>query len=151
MQLSDWFEDDRGIPVFTVHGYSGQGLVTDVRNDIMVSNRPTVLLYAGDFDPSGEDIDRDFVARVGIFDKVLRVALNEDQVLAFDLPPQLGKADDPRAADFVAKHGELVQVELEALDPDDLRGLYEDALAEFWDDDAYQLALGHEDTERDEL
>ena len=28
------------------------------------SPRDAFLLYAGDFDPSGEDIDRDFVARL---------------------------------------------------------------------------------------
>jgi hypothetical protein len=42
-QLDDWF-DDRGLPVFTLSGYSGQELVTAVADDIMVSNRPAVLL-----------------------------------------------------------------------------------------------------------
>jgi hypothetical protein len=150
-QLDDWF-GDRGIPVLTLRGYSGQELVTDVRDDITVSNRPAVLLYGGDFDPSGDDIDRDFVRRVGIFDTVVRVALNDmGQVERFDLPPQLGKADDPRAADFVARHGQLVQVELEALDPDDLRGLYEAALDGFWNDAAYTAVLAAEADERQEL
>src|SRR5262249_51449468 len=112
-QLSDWFYD-RGIPVLALRGYSGQELVTDTQNDIMVSDRPTVRRYAGDYDPSGEDIDRDFVERVGAFDKVVRVALDAEQVVTYNLPPQLGKATDPRAADFLARHGELVQVELEA-------------------------------------
>jgi hypothetical protein len=150
-QLDDWFAD-RGIPVLTLRGYSGQELVTDVQNDIMVSNRPAVLLYAGDLDPSGQDIDRDFARRVGIFDTIVRVGLNDmDQVERFGLPPMLGKANDPRAADFVAKHGQLVQVELEALDPDDLRALYEGALAPHWDNDAYQAVLAQEDEDRARL
>jgi hypothetical protein len=149
-QLDAWFAD-RGIPVLTLGGYSGQELVTDVHDDITVSKRPSVLLIATDLDPSGEDIDRDFVDRVAAFDKVVRVALTFDQVERFGLPPQVGKARDPRAADFVARHGRLVQVELEALDPDDLRGLYEEALADFWDDDAYQAALAREEHERDQL
>jgi hypothetical protein len=150
-QLDDWF-GTRGIPVLTLRGYSGQELVTDVRDDITVSKRPAVLLYAGDFDPSGEDIDRDFVRRVGAFDRFVRVALNDmGQVERFDLPPQLGKASDPRAADFVARHGRLVQVELEALDPDDLRGLYDAALGDYWDDDAYQATLAREDDDRRQL
>ncbi|MGH9288184.1 MAG: hypothetical protein ACRD0V_07845, partial [Acidimicrobiales bacterium] len=105
-------------------------------DDFMVSNRPSVFVYARDLNASGVDIDRDFVARVGHFDKVERVALSMDQVERFGLPPQLGKATDPRAADFVRRTGLLVQVELEALDPDDLRGLYDDVLADYWDDDA---------------
>ena len=136
-----------GIPTLTLRGYSGQELVTDTQNDIRVANRPSVLLYAGDFDPSGEDIDRDFVQRVGAFDEVIRVALTADQVIDYVLPPQLGKADDPRAADFVARHGELVQVELEALDPDDLHGLYEDALADFWDMSAFEESVTAEQVE----
>jgi hypothetical protein len=34
-----------------------------------------------------------------------------------------------------------VQVELEALDPTDLRRLYEDALDPFWDTSAFEPAL----------
>jgi hypothetical protein len=149
-QLRAWF-DDRGIPVLALRGYSGQELVTDVRDDITVSGRPSVLVYAGDLDPSGADIDRDFVARVGRFDKVERVALSMDQVERFGLPPQLGKATDPRAADFVRRTGRLVQVELEALDPDDLRGLYEAVLADYRDDDAHAAVLAAEDDDRRRL
>jgi hypothetical protein len=149
-QLDAWFAD-RGIPVLTLRGYSGQELVTDVQNDIMVTKRRSVLLYAGDLDSSGEDIDRDFVRRVGVFDKVERVALSMDQVERFGLPPRLGKAKDPRAADFIARHGRLIQVELEALDPDDLRGLYEATLADYWDDDAYRAVLAAEDADRRRL
>lgn len=43
----------------------------------------------------------------------------------------LCKATDPRAAEFVRCTGQLVQVELEALHPDDLRGLYEAVLADY--------------------
>jgi hypothetical protein len=53
-----------------------------------------VLIYAGDFDPSGEDIDRDFIQRTACFDEVVRVALSLEQVERYDQPPQLGKATD---------------------------------------------------------
>jgi hypothetical protein len=38
-----------------------------------------------------EDIDRDFIERSDCFNKVVRIALAEDQVLGYDLPPQVGK------------------------------------------------------------
>jgi hypothetical protein len=132
MQLESWFSD-LGIHILALGGYSSQTYVDEVVADVEDQGRPAVLLYAGDFDPSGEDIDRDFVERTGCFDKVVRVALGADQVTDYDLPPAMGKSTDSRAGAFVARHGELVQVELDALPPDVLEALYQDALADLWD------------------
>jgi len=101
----------------------------------------------GDFDPSGEDIDRDFAARTGCWDKVVRVALNAEQVQQYSLPPNPGKSTDSRAGGFVQRHGQLVQVELDALDPTALRTLLQDALNEFWDTSAYQSVLAQEQSD----
>ena len=110
-----------------------------------------VLLYGGDFDPSGVDIDRDFVERAGCFDEVVRVALNARQVEEFDLPPLLGKASDARASAFVAKYGRLVQVELDALPPETLRKLYQDAIDRWWDASAYESPLEQEKLDSEAL
>ena len=110
-----------------------------------------MLLYAGDFDPTGEDIDRDFVERVGLFADVRRVALNADQVDQYKLPPLPGKQTDSRAAAFVARHGRLMQVELDALDPDDLRALYAAAIADYWDDDRLRGGARTEERDRAQL
>ena len=107
---------DLGIPILALGGYASQSYVKDVVADVGASGRPAVLLYAGDFDPSGEDILRDFLARTDCFTKVDRIALTADQVLEYDLPPLPGKTTDTRAARFIAEHGALVQVELDALD-----------------------------------
>lgn len=53
--------------------------------------RPAVLLYAGDHDASGEDIDRDFSARTGCWWKVRRVALTATQVRQYALRPSRAK------------------------------------------------------------
>jgi hypothetical protein len=162
-QLRSWF-GDYGIPVLALGGYSSQSYVGQVVADVQSQRlpdrliddygatwdvdtpnwRPAVLLYAGDFDPSGEDIDRDFVARTGCWDKVIRVALSAEQVQTYRLPPNPGKVTDSRAAAFTARHGQLVQVELDALDPVDLRRLYTDAIAQFWDTSAYDAVLARE-------
>ena len=78
----------------------------------------------GDFDPSGEDIRRDFIDRTDCWDEVVRVALSREQVTEYNLPPQPGKRSDSRAAKFEARHGRLVQVEVDALPPDTLRNLF---------------------------
>lgn len=125
--LETWF-DPLGIPILPTGGYASQSFVKEVQEDIRRQDRAAVLLNAGDFDPSGEDIQRDFVERVGLFARVERIALTEAHVRAYDLPPMLGKAEDARASAFIAKYGRLVQVELDALPADVLRSLFQAAI-----------------------
>ena len=44
-----------------------------------------------------------------------------------------------------------MQVELEALDPETLQGLYTDALADFWDTSAFRTSLDAEKADRLDL
>ena len=62
----------------------------------------------------------------------------------YRLPPNPGKATDSRAAGLIARHGELVQVELDALDPADLRALYQEAIGRYWDTSAFNATLARE-------
>jgi len=149
-QLEAWF-GELGVPILALGGYGSQTYTDDVAGDVAAQGRPAVLLYAGDFDPSGEDIDRDFVARTDCWAHVARVALTDEQVTEYALPPQPGKDTDSRAAGFVAKHGRLVQVELDALPPDVLQALFTEALAGWWDDAAYERAVDREAVEREAL
>lgn len=146
-QLDAWYSRF-GLPLLALGGYSSQTLADEVRDDVEHQRRPAVLLYAGDHDASGEDIDRDFVARTDCWHKVVRVALTPDQVAEHNLPPLPGKASDTRAAAFAERHGGLVQVELDALPPDALHRLYDEALAPWWDGDAYAEALAGEDADK---
>jgi hypothetical protein len=150
MQLRAWFEN-LGIPILALGGYTSQSYADEVRADILAQDRPAVLAYAGDFDASGEDIDRDFIERVRCWDDVARVALTPEQVREYDLPPQPGKATDSRANRFIARHGENVQVELDALPPEVLRDLYQGAINEYWDMSQYEWACEVERAERASL
>jgi hypothetical protein len=143
VQLQSWF-GDLGIPVLALGGYSSQTYVDDVREATEKYDRPAVLLYAGDFDPSGEDIDRDFILRTGCWKEVHRIALSMSQVIDKGLPINPGKVTDSRAAGFISRHGKLMQVELDALDPTDLQSLFDDAISEYWDTAAYELVLADE-------
>jgi hypothetical protein len=145
-----WF-GDLGVPVVALGGYASQSYVDDIAHRVASDGRKSVLVYAGDFDPSGEDISRDFEERSDCFDDVVRVALDADQVRAYGLPPAPGKATDPRAASFAARHGALIQVELDALDPNDLQRLYHDAIDDFWDMSTFEAVVARETRERDEL
>lgn len=148
--LRSWFAP-LGVPVVAFGGYSSQTLADEVARDVEDDSRPAVLLYAGDFDPSGEDIGRDFITRAGCFDEVERIALNAEQIDEYDLPPLPGKETDSRAAGFVAKHGRLVQVELDALPPDELGRLYLAALDPIWDTSMFRAVVDRETEDREEL
>jgi hypothetical protein len=97
-QLSTWFGDDLGVPIVALAGYDSESHLDEVRDLIDGQDRLAVLLYAGDFDPSGEDILRDYVERSHCFDKIVHVALTDDQVGAFGLPENPGKITDSRGA-----------------------------------------------------
>jgi hypothetical protein len=80
----------------------------------------TTVLYFGDFDPSGEDMHRSLIERLGVLDahpEVIKVALTRED--AQRLPGDVAKADDSRAPAFVAKYGDLA-VELDALPVEEL-------------------------------
>lgn len=67
-QLTAWFAD-LGVSILALGGYSSQSYVDVVASDAARQKRQAGLIYAGDFDPSGEDIDRDFLERAGCFDQ----------------------------------------------------------------------------------
>jgi uncharacterized protein (UPF0335 family) len=151
VQLQGWFRA-RGIPVLAFGGYPSQTFVDDIIQDIERRERPAILLYGGDFDATGVDILRDFKKRTaGCWAEITRLALNEDQIAEYRLPPLPGKSWDPRAESFIAAYGELIQVELDALPPDVLKKIYEDGVAEYWDSDAYDKSLAQEEEDHKKL
>jgi len=82
-----------------------------------------VILYFGDFDPSGEDMVRSLRERLadqGSRPEVQKCALVFEDIERYQLPPDFTKASDTRSAAFVAKWGD-VSVELDALPLDALR------------------------------
>ena len=76
--LEAWFGEPLGIPVYPLGGYASHERCEEIRRDVEEQDRPAVLITAGDFDPSGEDITRDFIARTGCWDEIHRVALDWD-------------------------------------------------------------------------
>lgn len=149
-QLQSWF-GQLGIAIVVLRGYPSQSYVDQIVKDVEKQDRPAVFIYAGDFDASGEDIERDFIERTDCWDSTERIALTPQQIIDFNLPPLPGKRSDSRSAAFELKHGQLIQVELDALDPNDLRTLYEGAIAGWWDNDAFERSMKQERTEDDLL
>lgn len=149
-QLTDWF-GDLGVPIVALGGYCSQSFCDEIVSDVRRQGRPAVFIYAGDFDASGEDIERDFLSRTACWSEQRRIALTEQQVTDYNLPPLPGKPWDARAQGFIAKYGQLVQVELDALDPNDLRDLYQLAIDDYWDDGAHLDSRKQEEREERQL
>jgi hypothetical protein len=124
----------RGYPSFTYV----QRMAGYIRNRL--KGKPTVVLYFGDFDPSGVDIERDLSERLGKYKAgdfvVHRVALTKDQILKYSLPPMPVKRSDARADNFLASYGNE-SVELDALDPRTLKLMVAQSIASYIDLDAW--------------
>jgi len=80
-----------------------------------------------------------------------RIALTAAQVDQYRLPEMPGTQTDSRANGFRAKHGKLMQVELDALDANLLRNLYQQGIDRYWDRSAYEAVLAREGAERAQL
>ena len=104
-----------------------------------------VILYFGDYDPSGEDIPRalrDNLIQLGCDEdlEVRRICLNESQVIEWGLPPAPTKDTDSRSAHWNG----LGQVELDAVKPEKLMLLLQDAISKVFDFDLYDELMGRE-------
>jgi hypothetical protein len=149
-QLRAWF-GHYGVRVISLGGYSSQTYVDDILQDAEEDGRPAVLIYAGDWDPSGEDIERDLAERCPVFDEIRRIALTEVQVRRYNLPENPGKRADPRAVSFEAKYGRLAQVEVDALPPETLRDLFAAAVEQFVDMSVFNRVRRKEEADRKKL
>jgi hypothetical protein len=150
-RLRYWF-DALSLPVVGLRGISSATLEKKVIADIATYERPAVALYFGDFDPTGVFIDQDFQRHTS-FTKFIRLGVNEDQVERYGLlesiTPQTDK--DSRTPAFIRRFGRVRQVEMNAMPFELIEGLYREAIADFWDDDAHQAALDREEEERGQL
>jgi hypothetical protein len=141
-----------GVPVVALRGYGSQTIKDDIRMEMIHDGRPLAVVYLGDFDPSGKDIERDLRNRLSLYDgEVRRLAVTEDQITEMGLIPLPGKATDSRAGSFIAEHGRLFQVEVEAIPPDALTEMLINAVAELTNEDELESVLQREQRERETL
>jgi hypothetical protein len=111
------------------------------------------ILYLGDFDPSGEDMVRDLRKRLSVFGGDLtieKVALTLEQVKQYNLVPNPVKKKDSRARAFIEKYGES-SWEVDALPPDVLHQVVEDAILKVLDMDKYNTVIEQENADKELL
>lgn len=112
--------------------------------------KKVVVLYFGDYDPTGEDIPRSIeenFEKMGFYDFTLeRRLLLHDQVVAWDLPPAPTKKTDPRTANWDG----IGQVELDAILPEELEQHCEDAIRDYFSEEKHDELEAMEEQERGE-
>jgi len=113
------------------------------------NGKKPIILYFGDYDPSGEDIPRaieENIKRLGCESiEVKRIALLHDQVVEWKLPHAPIKEGDSRSANWTG----LGQVELDAVKPEKLQSMVKDAISEVFNYDLYTELSNVEDKERE--
>lgn len=121
-------------------------------------DKEVTLLAFSDFDPSGEDMIRDLRERLGhpllpgggVHPEIVKCALHLEDIQRYNLPPDFTKASDSRAAEFVARYGD-VAVELDALDVPVLRDRLQSEVERRLDLDALQHTKETQRGERQRL
>ena len=113
-----------------LHGFSGATTIHDVAEDD--DGRDLIVLYVGDYDPSGlymseHDLPDRLTKYGGDHVTLKRIALTRKQTDGLPPFPASDKRKDPRHKWFVRNFGDRCW-ELDALDPNDLRTLVEEAI-----------------------
>jgi hypothetical protein len=133
---------------FACKGYVSASEAHGAARDVSPGQK-VLLLHLGDHDPSGLDMTRDIRKRFDIFRvdesrlKVKRIALNMSQVAELNPPPNPAKESDARFPAYRKLYGENCW-ELDALPPDYIEGIIEEAVLDVRDEAKWQATLAAE-------
>jgi len=127
----------RGYPSITfVHDAATR--IADLVDDNVYVEEVTIL-YFGDHDPSGIDIQRNVIDRLqDTFDVsvvIERIAITPAQIAKYDIPEMPTKKSDARAKKHIAQYGDVSSVELDAIEPNVLQDLIRNACMNYYDED----------------
>ena len=129
------------VPCFACKGFNSISATRQTALRLNNSGRENIILYAGDFDPSGLNIPettKNSLKDFGASFKLERIGLTLEQVQAFNLPPMPAKKSDARFEDYVKKTGSDSAWELDALPPEELKRIFLDAIDNYTDYNALQ-------------
>jgi hypothetical protein len=139
------------VPLMVTRGYPSLTFLHSAAEQIAAEDKPCFLYYFGDFDPSGVDIPRQVEKNLRTLApnadlRFERIAVNEDQIVTWNLPTRPTKRTDARSRHFKGE-----SVEVDAIPPDQLRVLAANAIQQHIDDSALHLLRVAEQSERELL
>ena len=139
------------VPLMVTRGYSSLSYLHGAAQAIAHLDKPALLYYFGDHDPSGMDIPRNVNERLREFapDADIHfgtVAVTQQQIVEWGLPTRPTKRSDSRAKRF---EGE--SVELDAIPPRQLRDLVKECIVQHVDPHVLDVTETAEKSEREVL
>lgn len=136
------------VPLMVARGYASLSFLHSAAEYIASLSVPTFIYHCGDFDPSGvnagekiEQTLREMAPAADIHFE--RIAVNPEQIERWDLPTRPTKSSDSRAKGFGA-----LSVELDAIPPQVLRDLVEQAIQRHLPYEQFQVLKAAEESER---
>ena len=144
-----------GVTLVVGRGYNSWSVKKELADTFeRYEPKEPVVLYFGDFDPSGEDIFRDLEKSFYFFQislkKIEKVSLTKEDIEKYNLPPDFAKKSDTRSKKFIAKNGDMA-VELDALPADVLREKIKSSIEKYLDIEKFKIVLGEQSQEQYEI
>jgi hypothetical protein len=139
------------VPLMIARGYASLSFLYSAAEYINDLEVPTYLYHLGDFDPSGvnaaekiEETLRELAPDAEIHFE--RLAVTREQIRSWNLPTRPTKKSDTRAKGFGK-----ISVELDAIDPNNLRDLVQTAIENHLPRRQYEVLKAAEESERREI
>src|SRR3954452_25303406 len=136
------------VPLMVARGYASLSFLHTAAEYIGSIDVPTYIYHLGDFDPSGvnagekiEQTIREMAPDAEVYFE--RLAVRPEQIRGWNLPTRPTKVTDTRAKGF----GDI-SVELDAIDPDRLRGLVQIAIEQHLPPEEFAVLKSAEASER---
>ncbi|MCZ7577023.1 MAG: hypothetical protein M5U18_08295 [Dehalococcoidia bacterium] len=121
------------VPLMVTRGYPSLSFMYESAQSMLAAGRRVHVGYLGDLDPSGVDIRRNVERRLrefgaGIDPDFQVLGVTRDQVSEYSLLTRPTKKSDSRSQNFSGE-----SVEVDAIEPDELRRLVEEFIVHFVD------------------
>jgi hypothetical protein len=136
------------VPLMVARGYASLSFLYSAAEYINTLDVPTFIYHCGDFDPSGvnagekiEETLRELAPDADITFE--RIAVTPEQITAWALPTRPTKPSDTRSKNF----GEI-SVELDAIEPNQLRAIVQEAIERHLPADQFEVLKAAEASER---
>ena len=137
------------VPLMVARGYASLSFLYNAAEYINQLDVPAYIYHLGDYDPSGvnagekiEETLRELAPNAEIYFE--RIAVTPEQIEAWNLPTRPTKKTDTRAKSF----GSELSVELDAIDPNVLRSLVQDAIERHLPAAQFEILKAAEESER---
>ena len=149
-----------GIPMYVCKGQASKTYIREAADDALAAGKDLRILYVGDWDPTGLQIDTSLAERYGRYGagvklELQRIAVTPEQIRELSPISTPAKQTDRNFPRFEQRCNDagvpVAAVETEALPPQFLRDLVDRAIAAQIDEERWELVAEYERQEKAQL